>query len=451
MKVIPLTIGAWNVRTLMDSSSSDRPERRTALAGRELDRYKVEIAALSEIRLAEEGLLKEVGAGYTFFWSGHKKKERREAGVGFAIKSHLVSMLSGLPKGINDRLMTLRLPLSGKRHATIAYAPTMTNPDEVKDKFYDDLDSMISAAPRTDKLILLGDFNARVGTVHQTLEGVIGSEGVGKCNSNGLLLLRKCAEHELLITNTVFRLPTRRKTTWMHPRSKHWHLIDYVIVRRKDRQDVRVTKTICGADCWTDHRLVVSKLNLRIQPVRRPQGKKVPKKLDVSKLKQDSKRQAFVNDLCSRLDALEHSSEDVDESWTVFRDTVHSSAMDCLGPVSRKHQDWFDENDKEIQGLLEEKHQKHKAYLRNTSSVSSKTAYSNICKTVQTRLRDMQDSWLRKKADEIQSFADRKDMKKFFDALKTVYGPQSSGTTPLLSADGTSLLTDEEAILKKMG
>ena len=136
---------------------------------------------------------------------------------------------------------------------------------------------------------------------------------------------------------------------------------------------------MCGADCWTDHRLVASKLNLRIQPVRRPQGKKVPKKLDVSKRKQDSKRQAFVNDLCSRLNALEHSSEDVDESWTVFRDTVHSSAMDSLGPVSRKHQDWFDENDKEIHGLLEEKHQKHKAYLRNTNTVSSKTAYSNIC------------------------------------------------------------------------
>ena len=40
-------------------------------------------------------------------------------------------------------------------------------------------------------------------------------------------------------------------------------------------------------------------------------------------------------------------------------------------------------------------------------------------------------------------------MKKFFDALKTVYGSQSSGTTPVLSADGTSLLTDEEAILKR--
>ena len=170
----------------MDSAGSDSPQWRTALIGRELDINKVEIAALNETRLAEEGLLKEVGNGYTFFWSGRKKEERREAGVGFAIKSHLVSKLSGVPKDINDRLMILRLPLSDKSHATIVNvsAPTTTNPDEVKDKFYDDLDSVISATLRTDKLILLGDFNVRVGTDHQTWEGVIGTEGVMKCNSN---------------------------------------------------------------------------------------------------------------------------------------------------------------------------------------------------------------------------------------------------------------------------
>ena len=132
----------------------------------------------------------------------------------------------------------------------------------------------------------------------------MGTEGISKCNNNGLLLLRKYAEHELLITNTVYCLPTRNKISWTHPRSKHWHLIDYVIVRRKDREDVRVTKTLCGADCWTDHRLVISKLNLHIQPVRRPQDKKVPERLNVSKLKQDNKRQAFINDICNRVDAL---------------------------------------------------------------------------------------------------------------------------------------------------
>ena len=80
---------------------------------------------------------------------------------------------------------------------------------------------------------------------------------------------------------------------------------------------------------------------------------------------------------------MELTSDDPEENLTVFRDTVHSSAKDSLGPVSRKHQNWFGENDEEVQGLLEEKHEKHKAYLSNTSSVSNKAAYSNICKTVQ--------------------------------------------------------------------
>ena len=89
----------------MDSAGSDRPQRRTALVGRELGRYGIEIAALSETRFGEN---KEVGAGYTFFWSGRQTEERREAGVGFAIKSDLVEKLTGLPNGINDRLMTLQ-------------------------------------------------------------------------------------------------------------------------------------------------------------------------------------------------------------------------------------------------------------------------------------------------------------------------------------------------------
>ena len=53
------------------------------------------------------------------------------------------------------------------------------------------------------------------------------------------------------------------------------------------------------------------------------------------------------------------------------------------------------------------------------------------------------------KANEMQSFADRKNIKKFFEALKLVYGPKSSRTTPLPSADGTSILNDKGTILKR--
>ena len=259
--VIPLKIGAWNVRTFMDSAGSDRPQRRTALVGRELDDCS------SEWDSPCRGMAIKRSWCWLHFlleWT----QERRAAWSRSRFRHQIKLCQKGLRTSKRHKWPAWWpwdfTYLVG--HATIisAFAPIMTNLDEVKDKFYDDLDSVISATSRTDKLNLLGDFNARVGTDHQIWEGVIGTEGTGKRNSNGFLFLKKCAEHELLITNTVFRLPTRNKTSWMHPRSKHWHLIDHVIVRRKDRQDVRVTKTMCGADCWTDHRLVVSKLNLRI-------------------------------------------------------------------------------------------------------------------------------------------------------------------------------------------
>ena len=155
-----LITGSWKVRTLLDNPKADRPERRTALVARELARYHVDIAALIETRIANEGQLTEDGVGYCFFWSGRTSEERREAGVGLSIRSHLVSKLASLRRGLNDRLMVMQLPLTNKQKATLisAYAPTMTNPDEVKDQFYEQLDALIAAVPKSDKLIIIGDF-----------------------------------------------------------------------------------------------------------------------------------------------------------------------------------------------------------------------------------------------------------------------------------------------------
>ena len=61
----------------------------------------------------------------------------------------------------------------------------------------------------------------------------------------------------------------------------------------------------------------------------------------------------------------------------------------------------------------------------------------------------MQDSWLAAKADEIQKYADTNDSTRFYDALKAVYGPQSSSRSPLLNGDGTTLITDKPAILNR--
>ena len=101
--------------------------------------------------------------------------------VTFAIKSDLVRKLSGMSIGINENSIALSIPLSCNKHATIisVYTPTMTNQYEVRDKFYDDIDNIISTTPHADKLIILCDFNARAGRDHPIWEGVIGSDSVG--------------------------------------------------------------------------------------------------------------------------------------------------------------------------------------------------------------------------------------------------------------------------------
>ena len=235
----------------------------------------------------------------------------------------------------------------------------------------------------------------------------------------------------------------------MHPRSKQWHLLDYIIVRQRDRQDVRITKAMCGAECWTDHRLMVCKLNLRILPPCRPQGKKPPKRLNISKLKVPQTRDALTTATDSNLSSLPSISSDIESEWAAFRDSVYSAAKDVLGVACRKHKDWFDENNEKIHCLLEEKHKHYKAFLTDQKSVRKKALYVNSRKTVQRELRKMQDEWYSNKADEIQSYADSNNMKDFYASLKSVYGPQPSGSSPLLSADGHSIITDRSKILDR--
>ena len=284
------------MRTLLDNSQSKCPERKTALVSKELSRYNISIAALSETRFPDEGQLVEKQGGYTFFWKGKPEDERRDSGVGFAIQSSLLEYLEDLPHGFSDRISICRLALSHERFVTIisVYAPTMGHSQEVIDQFYSDLNSVIAKVSIDDKLIILGDFNSRVGTDNTTWP-VLGPHGVGNCNSNGTKLLTFCTENDLVVTNTIFQQKDKYKCTWMHPRSKHWHLIDYILIRQRDRKDIHSVRTMRGADCWTDHRLVRAKLNLIVRPKVRKISSPLPKRLNVDKLKSPIIQTKFQN------------------------------------------------------------------------------------------------------------------------------------------------------------
>lgn len=116
---------------------------------REIRKFNIYIAVLSEIRLAEEGQLREDKGGYTFFWKGMSASKFRVHGVGFKnIKNNLVMPDHSSTKAVVGNLMTTVVG---------ACAPTLDSPVDIKEAFYDSLDNVLSAIPKEDKIILLGD------------------------------------------------------------------------------------------------------------------------------------------------------------------------------------------------------------------------------------------------------------------------------------------------------
>ena len=134
---------------------------------------------------------------HTIFWSGSDKKE---AGVGFAIRNDLLNQSDLNPIPINDRISTLRVMLKNDDYLTLisVYGPTMQRTQEEKEQFYEQLGDCLEGA-RNDRIVVFGDLNARVGKDWSSWPSVIGKYGVGNMNSNGLMLLEFCSRYQLCV------------------------------------------------------------------------------------------------------------------------------------------------------------------------------------------------------------------------------------------------------------
>lgn len=181
-------------------------------------------------------------------------------------------------------------------------------------------------------------------------KGVQGSHGVGKCNANGELLLALSSEYNLLITNTLFKHKDTHKKTWIHPRSKHWHLLDYLVVRERDRRDVLDTRAMRGTGCGTDHVMLRSRLKICRRKRHCRTGAKPPRKLNTSALKGQMKQEELTQETDENLKDWDsnNSENDIEEKWATLKDTVYRTASDVLDYSKRKRQGWFDEHDEHL-------------------------------------------------------------------------------------------------------
>ncbi|VDL97594.1 unnamed protein product [Schistocephalus solidus] len=112
----------------------------------------------------------------------------------------------------------------------------------------------------------------------------------------------------------------------------------------------------------------------------------------------------------------------VETRWCQLRNVIQSTTLEVLRRARHQHQDWFEDNDAEIRNLLAVKNGLHKAYI-DLWTDATKAAFFRCHCLLQKWLWEMQDNWMVRKAEEIQEYVDRNEIKNFFKAVKGIYGP----------------------------
>ena len=118
---------------------------------------------------------------------------------------------------------------------------------------------------RKDIFFIIGDWNVKVGS--QKIPGVTGKFGLRVQNEAGQRLTEFCQENILVIANTLFQQYRKRLYTWTSPDGQHRNQIEYILCSQKWRCSIQSAKARPGADCSSDHELLIAKFRLKLTKV----------------------------------------------------------------------------------------------------------------------------------------------------------------------------------------
>ena len=91
--------------------------------------------------------------------------------------------------------------------------------------------------------------------------------GYGVWNEAGQRLREFCKENTLVIANTLFQQHKKRLYTWTSLGGQHRDQIDYILCSQRWRSSIQSAKTRPGADCGSDHELLIAKCRLKLKKV----------------------------------------------------------------------------------------------------------------------------------------------------------------------------------------
>ena len=145
-----------------------------------------------------------------------------------------------------------------------AYAPTSNTEETEVERFYEDLQDLLEQIPKKDVLFIIGDWNAKVGS--QETPGVTGKFGLEIWNEAGQRPIEFCQENTLVMANTLFQQQHKRRLyTWTSPDDQHQIQIDYILCSQRWRSSIQSVKIRRGADCGSDHQLIISKFRVKLR------------------------------------------------------------------------------------------------------------------------------------------------------------------------------------------
>ena len=211
---------------------------------------------------------------------------------------------------VNDRIIRVRLHSKYIKTSIVQiYAPTNEADEDTKEEFYEILQRTLDDIPKHDMVVVMGDWNAKVGYRTSGEDRTVGKHVLrGDRSDNGERAVQFCTANNLALVSTMFPHKDIHKYTWVAPGGRAKNQIDHIAVSARFKRTVTDTRAYRGADIGCDHNLVIAGLKLKLS--RAAKGKNLTVKYDDTKLRVPEVRKRFKLELRNRFQALSNAERE---------------------------------------------------------------------------------------------------------------------------------------------